>query len=133
MFGSHRLLYHSTLDLRVIKKNKKKDRLVVMAVWPGCIPPILECPLTQFCPTGHHMHYLSSSLLRQEVWVGARVPPAWDWSLRRNVKRFRGGLVCKAHRHLYHSSLGLKLIKKKKKNRAGGIRAAPARCDSMTQ
>ena len=34
--------------------------------------------------------------------------------LRRNVKRFRGGLVCKAHRLLYHSTLGLRVIKKKK-------------------
>jgi len=33
----------------------------------------------------------------------------------RNVKRFRGGLVFKAHRLLYHSTLGLRVIKKKKK------------------
>jgi len=32
-----------------------------------------------------------------------------------NVKRFRGGLVFKAHRLLYHSTLGLRVIKKKKK------------------
>ena len=36
---------------------------------------------------------------------------------RRNVKRFRGGLVFKAHRLLYHSTLGLRVIKKKNKNR----------------
>jgi len=30
----------------------------------------------------------------------------------RNVKRFRGGLVSKAHRRLYHSTLGLRVIKK---------------------
>jgi len=36
-------------------------------------------------------------------------------SLRRNVKRFRGGLVFKAHRLVYHSALGLRVIKKKKK------------------
>ena len=35
--------------------------------------------------------------------------------LRRNVKRFRGGLVPKAHRLLYHSTLGLRVIKKKKR------------------
>jgi len=29
--------------------------------------------------------------------------------------RFRGGLVCEAHRLLYHSTLGLRVIKKKKK------------------
>jgi len=33
--------------------------------------------------------------------------------LRRNVKRFRGRLVFKAHRRLYHSTLGLRVIKKK--------------------
>ena len=32
-----------------------------------------------------------------------------------NVQWFRGGLVCKAHRLLYHSTLGLRAIKKKKK------------------
>ena len=31
----------------------------------------------------------------------------------RNVKRFRGGLVFEAHRLLYHSTLGLRVIKKK--------------------
>ena len=30
-------------------------------------------------------------------------------------QRFRGGLVLKAHRLLYHSTLGLKVIKKKKR------------------
>ena len=35
--------------------------------------------------------------------------------LRRNVKRFPGGLVFKAHRLLYHSTLGVRVIKKKKK------------------
>ena len=33
----------------------------------------------------------------------------------RNVKRFRGGLVFKARRWLYHSTLGSRVIKKKKK------------------
>jgi len=31
------------------------------------------------------------------------------------VKRFRGGLVFKAHRLLYHSTLSLRVIKKKKR------------------
>ena len=34
--------------------------------------------------------------------------------LRRNVKRFRGGLVFKAHRLVYHSNHGLRVIKKKR-------------------
>ena len=32
---------------------------------------------------------------------------------RRIVRRFRGGLVCKAHRILYHLTLGLRVMKKK--------------------
>ena len=35
--------------------------------------------------------------------------------LRKNVKRFRGGLVFKAHRRVYHSTLRLRVIKKKQK------------------
>ena len=31
-----------------------------------------------------------------------------------NVQRFRGGLVFKAHRLVYHSTLGVRVIKKKK-------------------
>jgi len=33
------------------------------------------------------------------------------------VQRFRGGLVFKAHRLVYHSTLGLRVIKKKKQTR----------------
>jgi len=33
----------------------------------------------------------------------------------RVVQRFRGGLVFKAHRLLYHSTLGLRVIKKKRR------------------
>jgi len=32
-----------------------------------------------------------------------------------DVKRFRGGIVFKAYRLLYHSTLGVRVIKKKKK------------------
>jgi len=34
--------------------------------------------------------------------------------LHRNVKRFQGGLVFKVHRLLYHSTLDLRVIKKKR-------------------
>jgi len=33
--------------------------------------------------------------------------------LYRNVQRFRGGLVFKAHRLVYHLTLGLRILKKK--------------------
>ena len=42
--------------------------------------------------------------------------------LSRNVERFRGGLVFEAHRLLYHSTLGSRVIKEKKKNPDPDIR-----------
>jgi len=42
--------------------------------------------------------------------------------LHRNVQRFRGGLVFKAHRLLYHSTLALRVITKKKR---GGTACNP--------
>ena len=46
------------------------------------------------------------------------------------MKRFRGGLIFKAHRLLYHSTLGLRVMKKKKKavthDAEGGARAERA-------
>ena len=46
---------------------------------------------------------------------------------RRIVKRFRGGLVCKAHRLLFHSTLGSRVIHKIKKDAAapGVLQEAP--------
>ena len=38
----------------------------------------------------------------------------------------RGGLVLKAHRLLYHSTLGLRVIKRKRERGAGAARAAPS-------
>ena len=35
----------------------------------------------------------------------------------RKLQRFRGGLVVKAHRLLYHSTLGLRVIKKKERGK----------------
>ena len=37
--------------------------------------------------------------------------------IRRNVKRFRGGLLFKARRLVYHSTLGLRVIKKREEGR----------------
>ena len=37
--------------------------------------------------------------------------------MRKNVQRFQGGLVCEAHRLVYHSTLGLREIQKKKKKK----------------
>jgi len=41
--------------------------------------------------------------------------------LHRNVKRFRGGFVIKAHRWLYHSTLGSRVIKKKMQGGTSGL------------
>ena len=46
---------------------------------------------------------------------GVVVPRTVGEQLHRNVQRFRGGLVSKAHRLLYHLTLGLRAIKKNKK------------------
>ena len=48
------------------------------------------------------------------------------------VERFRGGLAFKAHRLLYHSRLGLILIKKKKKIQVQG-RPQRICCQSSVQ
>jgi len=40
-----------------------------------------------------------------------------------NVQRFRGGLVFKAHRLVYHSTLGLRVIKKKKACQGSGTKS----------
>ena len=42
-----------------------------------------------------------------------------------NVKQFRGGLVSKAHRLVYHSTLGLRVINKKKSAGPQGQRQPP--------
>ena len=51
-----------------------------------------------------HRHYFTSSTLR--------IVNIWAPLLHINMQRFRGGLVYKAHRLLYHSTLGLRVIKK---------------------
>ena len=48
---------------------------------------------------------------RQEVLSGGC--SISEQLLHRNGQRFRGGLVFKAHRLLYHSSLGVRVKKKK--------------------
>ena len=44
----------------------------------------------------------------------------------RNVKRFRGGLGFKAHRLFYHSTLGSRVIKKKKRREKEGAPSSDA-------
>ena len=51
----------------------------------------------------------------RESQPGRRIPSEREHLLNRSVQRFRGGLVFKAHRLFNHSTLGLRVIKKKKK------------------
>ena len=47
-------------------------------------------------------------------------PRTTIWDDVMQLRRFQGGLVFKAHRLLYHSPLGLRVIKKKNKVESGG-------------
>jgi len=49
------------------------------------------------------------------VRAAARIPRLDPQTRGSGVQRFRGGLVFKAHRLLYHSALGLRVIKKKRR------------------
>jgi len=59
---------------------------------------------------GARMHLLRDSC---RIYDQNGTTPASDF---RNVKGFRGGLVFKAHRLMYHSTLGLRVMKKKMEN-----------------
>ena len=54
------------------------------------------------------------AFLNWELWSSVQFS-VWGKLLRRNVKRFRRGLVFKVHRRLHHSTLGSRVLKKKKK------------------
>jgi len=53
--------------------------------------------------------------------------------LRKNVERFQGGLVFKAHRRLYHSTLGLRVMKKQEEKIQANVLKAPARSPRPTR
>ena len=50
---------------------------------------------------------------RRRLLLVPRPDTMYAQLLYRNVQRFRGGLVCKAHRLLYHSTPCVRVIKKK--------------------
>jgi len=94
-------VYHSTLGLRVIKKKKRGSSV-------GCtISMVRRLISSEFawmiCSCNPTSTFSTATIF-------AESPPL----LHRNVKRFRGGLAFKAHRLLYQSTLGLRVIKKKK-------------------
>jgi len=51
----------------------------------------------------------------------------------RNVKRFRGGLVFKAHRLLYLSTLGLRVINKRREEKKVGVQVLGGRVPQGAQ
>ena len=63
------------------------------------------------CATTAH----SGEFLEWELYRAVQLSSS-EQPLSRNVERFRGGLVFKAHRLLYHSTLSLRVIKKKRKS-----------------
>ena len=82
VFKAHRLSYHSTLGLRVVKKKRSQDVPGAAGIFNGG---------PSFGAILHHTQMTNI----------------------RNVQRFRGGLVFKAHRLLFHSTPFLRVIKKR--------------------
>ena len=59
------------------------------------------------------LHVPCSLRFKKGLQLKERAPTDLKNILHRNVQRFRGGLVFKANRLLYHSTLGLSVIKKR--------------------
>ena len=73
-----------------------------------------ENPLGAEIPKFRQMRY-PVMLSRRQKKIAHDIVAAFKYTPhRRNVNRFRGGLVFKAHRRVYHSTLGWRVIKKKK-------------------
>jgi len=53
------------------------------------------------------------------------IPGGGAGEIKIDVKRFRGGLVFKAHRWLFHSTPGSRVIKQKKKERGHAVGVIP--------
>ena len=162
VFKAHRLVYHSTLGLRVIKKCECRGRRAW--IWKGCsrswlpglplatsrsstccpcatgytcVTRVTTCvtrlPTTVCNPSGDscrvcHWRHPGLSPLSFSYGVayhrpygsyrpGSAIGDIQVQLLHRNVQRFRGVLVFKAHKLLRHSTLGVRVIKKKKKSR----------------
>jgi len=58
---------------------------------------------------------LTQDASKKRWYLGARKRWEGEKLLYRNVQRFRGGLVFKTHRLLYHSTPGLRVINKKRR------------------
>jgi len=78
---------------------------------------------TPLCPyeIAHRRRYgiCDSGSSKKKVHILLCGTSVEEQQLYRNVQRFQGGLAFKAHRLVYHSILGLRVIMKKKENRVG--------------
>ena len=84
----------------------EEDRTPARQVLDVAVPAVL--------PSGHRARSLARDPGPLGIAPLGRHVPA-SLFIVRNVNRFRGGLVFKAHGLLYHSTLGLRVIMKKKK------------------
>jgi len=101
-------VYHSTLGVRVIKKKKKRGA-------PLGPPPPHPRRRGDNLNGFKDFRAANGSSQGQNLSLTGLFVPSSLGSTSQNVQRFRGGLVFKTHRLLYHSTLGLRVIKKKKR------------------
>ena len=82
------------------------------------------------CPDEETHLYLTGRIIKADCLEkrAVRHPPEPHLSgrerLAKNAERFRGGLIFKAHGLLYHSTPGMRVIKKKKKLRVDRFRVS---------
>jgi len=94
----------------------------VVGRWPGVAspqpswtPPLSRRGCISTCP--FRLPLPPPPRTRRHLRIGAR-----------NVKRFRGGLVFKAHRRLYHSTLDLRVIKQRRRSYRRTRRSSGGAC-----
>jgi len=104
--------------------------IIVMIRWTGLAPWEFEFPfpgsLTSFYFAGTRwtMSTRARASLTPALWSPPlAIPPQGEQLLYRSVKRFRGGLIFKAHRLMYLSTLGWRVITKKTRGRASSTPA----------
>ena len=113
----------SALEKQEAARRKQEEKvlvrihlIIVMIRWTGLAPWEFEFPFP-----GSLIHTFLVYLPRE---AGGRPPQAGGEGahpqlLQRNVQRFRGGLVFKAHRLVYHATLGLRVIQRERGARPG--------------
>jgi len=81
---------------------------------------------SRICPRGcfrrasaHHPYTSGTSLVRRRFEVSIQKSMSLKYGARPERPWFRGRLVFKAHRLLYHSTLCLKVIKQKEREESG--------------